>query len=103
MSERLKARVKYCFGSGSAVDRGIFILPSSDDYAVQKYVSVRSQQVISTVLIALVFIFNLVGLRLAVYTNDVCEGAGQIFTALLLLSGLVSFLMCGCSHHSVSR
>jgi hypothetical protein len=89
----LKSKVQYCFGGEHAVGRGIFHLPEQDPLAPPKYVSVRSQQVISTILIVLVFLVNLLAIRLAVFTNDVCEGAGRIFVGLMLLSLLTSTVM----------
>jgi hypothetical protein len=95
----LKSKVQYCFGGEHAVGRGIFHLPEQDPLAPPKYVSVRSQQVISTILIVLVFLVNLLAIRLAVFTNDVCEGAGRIFVGLMLLSLLTSTVIAKVGYH----
>eukprot|EP01047_Picozoa_sp_COSAG01_P058573 COSAG01_NODE_6918_length_3439_cov_26.474850_2_plen_114_part_00 len=92
-------RVKYCCVGEHAFERGIFHLPSQDPLAPPKYVSVRSQQIISLALITLLFIFNFVMLRIAIYTNDICEGAAQLFLALLLFSAVVSVIMMKIGYH----
>ena len=90
----LKEKVQYCFGGEHAIGRGIFHLPDQDPLAPPKYVSVRSQQVISGLLVVIAFLVNLLFIRVGVFTNDVCEGAGRVFTGLMLLSLLTSAVMC---------
>ena len=90
----IKDKVQYCFGGEHAIGRGIFHLPEQDPLAPPKYVSVRSQQVISLILVVLVFLVNVLAIRVAIFTNDVCEGAGRIFIALMFLSLLTSAIMC---------
>lgn len=89
----IKDKVQYCFGGEHAIGRGIFHLPEQDPLAPPKYVSVRSQQVISLILVVLVFLVNVLAIRVAIFTNDVCEGAGRIFIALMFLSLLTSAIM----------
>ena len=89
----VKDKVVYCCGGEHAIGRGIFHLPEQDPLAPPKYVSVRSQQVLSSIVVTLVFLLNLLVIRLAIFTNDVCDGAGRIFIALMLLSLLTSAVM----------
>jgi hypothetical protein len=89
----VKDKVAYCCGGEHAIGRGIFHLPEQDPLAPPKYVSVRSQQVLSSIAVTLVFLLNLLVIRLAIFTNDVCDGAGRIFIALMLLSLLTSAVM----------
>ena len=50
-------------------------------------------QLISLILVVLVFLVNVLAIRVAIFTNDVCEGAGRIFIALMFLSLLTSAIM----------
>lgn len=99
----IKDKVQYCFGGEHAVGRGIFHLPEQDPLAPPKYVSVRSQQVISSITVVIVFLVNVLVIRLSIFTNDVCDGAGRIFLALLFLSLLTSAIMCAISHPAASK
>ena len=123
MTDALKERVQYCFGGERAIGRGIFHLPdqvsdcavrsssleplrllslsacAQDPLAPPKYVSVRSQQVISSILVFIVFLVNVFGVRIAIFTNDVCDGAGRIFVALLFLSIITSAIMTKVGYH----
>ena len=59
----------------------------------------RSQQVISSILVFIVFLVNVFGVRVAIFTNDVCDGAGRIFVALLFLSIITSAIMTKVGYH----
>ena len=118
--DALKERAQYCFGGERAIGRGIFHLPdqvsqilhlleplrllspsacAQDPLAPPKYVSVRSQQVISSILVFIVFLVNVFGVRIAIFTNDVCDGAGRIFVALMFLSIITSAIMTKVGYH----
>jgi hypothetical protein len=98
----IENRLTYYCGA-KAVDRGIFHLPQLDPIKPPKYVSVRSQQVITLVLSAITFWINYLvrhpgilasptvggtthapaaqAIRIAIFTNDVCDGAPQVRAA----------------------
>ena len=61
--------IRFCFGGEKAIERGIFHLPTLDPIKPPKYVSVRSQQVITLVLIIITFFINFIAVRIAVFTK----------------------------------
>ena len=82
---------KFCGSGEERIKRGIFHLPDRDPVKPPVYASVRSQQTITLVLLIIIFFVDYICIRVAVFTNDVCEGAAEIFLALMILAGIIGF------------